>query len=347
MTTVNPAVLEDFVCEVFVGAGASQPNAAAVAKHLVDSNCAGHHSHGVLRVPEYLRDIAQGALDPAATPELTGTSSVAALVDGRWGFGQVAGLTATAKAIEVAAQQGLSIVGVRRCHHLGRMGDYVERAADANCVMLATAGGHPPIAVAPNGKEKVIGANPIAGAFPTAKESVVLDMATTAVAVGKVLIAAARDEVLAPGLVVDADGNPTTDPLALEAGGALLPFGGHKGYGLALISELLTTALVGSPPPEPGRGGAFARQAGIFIAIRLDLWCPSEEVLGTAAAFVEMVRASSSRAVTGVQVPGDPERAEREKHSAFGVGLEPTTVLALVDAATRMGVTVPAELQGG
>jgi hydroxycarboxylate dehydrogenase B len=342
---VKSEVLYGLVRCIFEEAGAGTDNAAVVAQHLVEANVAGHDSHGIIRVPEYLRDIAGGRLDPAAVPTVHTTSAVAARVDGNWGFGQVAARAATDVGIELATATGMSAVGIVRCHHLGRMGDYAERVARAGCVMVATAGGHPPVAVGYGGRDRLIGANPIAACFPTGDDSPLLvDMATTSVAVGKILVAAARGEKIPPGVLVDASGAPTSDPAAFAAGGALTPFGGHKGYALALFSELLTTALVGSPSEGNARGGVFAKQAALFIVLRLDLWRQSVDVVGTATARLAAVRTSPpADPRRPVQVPGDPER-EARRRNMDGVRIEEATLDTVVQAAASLGLTVPSNL---
>jgi hydroxycarboxylate dehydrogenase B len=344
---IRPDVLEGLVQTIFERAGASTENATVVAQHLVSSNLAGHASHGIIRVPEYLRDIDGGVLDPAAVPEVQTRSALVALVDGHWGFGQVAGVAATRASIELAASAGMSAVGVVRCHHLGRMGDYVERAADADCVMFVTAAGHPGLAVAYGGRGRLLGANPIAAGFPAGDEPFILDIATTTVAAGKVKVAAARGDQVPPGALVDAAGQPTTDPASFAAGGALTPFGGHKGFALAVLSELLTTALVGSPRDDAPLGGTFAKQATLFVTLRVDLWRSGEDAAGTAEARLDWIR-SSEAAEPGhpVQVPGDPERAARRKYSA-GIPVDQETYDALVGAAHKLSVEVPGGLVAG
>jgi hydroxycarboxylate dehydrogenase B len=344
MALIRPDVVEGLVQTILERAGASPENAVVVAQHLVSSNLAGHASHGIIRVPEYVRDIDLGILDPAAVPEVQGRSPLVALVDGHWGFGQVAGLAATRASIELATSAGMSAVGAVRCHHLGRMGDYVERAADADCVMFVTAAGHPGLAVAYGGRGRLLGANPIAAGFPAGNEPFVLDIATTTVAAGKVRVAAARGEQVAPGALVDAAGQPTTDPAAFAAGGALTPFGDHKGFALAVLSELLTTALVGSPGDEAPLGGTFARQATLFVTLRVDLWRSGQDAEETAESRLDWIR-SSDAADPGhpVQVPGDPERAARRKY-ASGIPVEQETLDGLVGVAHKLSVDVPGGL---
>ncbi len=347
MHLVRPDVLEGFLQTIFERAGASPENARIVAQHLVDSNLAGHASHGIIRVQEYLRDIEAGVLDPAAVPEVETRSPLVALVDGHSGFGQVAGVAATRASIELAASAGMSAVGVVRCHHLGRMGDYVERAAAENCVMFVTAAGHPGLAVAYGGRGRLLGANPIAAGFPAGEEPFILDIATTTVAAGKVRVAAARGEPVPPGVLVDAAGQPTTDPAAFAAGGALTPFGGHKGFALAVLSELLTTAFVGSPRDDAPSGGTFARQATLFVTLRVDLWRSGQDANDAAKSRLDWIR-SSQAAEPGhpVQVPGDPERAARHKYAA-GIPVEEETLDALVGLAHKLFIEVPGGLAVG
>ncbi len=350
--TTRPAAMRRLVAAIFEATGAPAASASEVADHLVDANLAGHHSHGVIRTPEYLRDIAAGALDPRAEPAVQPTSPVAAVVDGCWGFGQVAGRRATQVGVELARTSGIAAVGITRCHHLGRMGDYVERAAEAGCIMLATAGGHPPIAIAHGGRDRLFGANPLAAGFPTrsggspdaGKEAFVLDMATTSVAAGKVLVAAARGEQLPAGVLVDAEGAPSSDPSALAAGGALTPFGGHKGSALAVLAELLATALVGTPSDGGPLGGIFARQAALLVVLRADLWRPLDDVTRSAAATLSAVRAACP-VEPGVRVraPGDPER-EARRLQADGLTIDAATFDALLAAARQLQVEVPDDL---
>jgi hydroxycarboxylate dehydrogenase B len=343
---IRPDILQRLVQTVFERAGASPENARVVAEHLVSSNLAGHASHGIIRVPEYLRDIEAGILDPAAVPEVQTRSPVVALVDGRWGFGQVAGVAATRVSVELAASAGMSAVGVVRCHHLGRMGDYVERAAADNCVMFVTAAGHPGLAVAYGGRGRLLGANPIAAGFPAGNEPFVLDIATTTVAAGKVKVAAARGEQVPAGVLVDAAGQPTTDPAAFAAGGALTPFGGHKGFAFAVLSELLTTALVGPLSDEAPGEGTFGKQATLFVTLRVDLWRSAQDANEAAESRLDWIRRSEA-ADPGhpIQVPGDPERATRRKYTT-GIPVEEETYDAVVGAADKLGIEVPGELAG-
>jgi hydroxycarboxylate dehydrogenase B len=344
---IRPDVLEGLVQTIFERAGAGPENSVVVAQHLVSSNLAGHASHGVIRVPEYLRDIDGGVLDPAAVPEVQIRSPLVALVDGHSGFGQVAGVAATRAGIELAAAAGMSAVGVVRCHHLGRMGDYVERAADADCVMFVTAAGHPGLAVAYGGRGRLLGANPIAAGFPAGDEPFILDIATTTVAAGKVRVAAARGDQVPPGVLVDSAGQPTTDPAAFAAGGALTPFGGHKGFALAVLSELLTTALVGSPRDEAPLGGTFARQAALFVTLRVDLWRSGQDATEAAESRLNWIRSSdTSEPGHPVQVPGDPERAARRKYAA-GVPVDEESLDALVGLAHKLSIEVPGGLVAG
>jgi LDH2 family malate/lactate/ureidoglycolate dehydrogenase len=232
------------------------------------------------------------------------------------------------------------------------MGDYVERAAGEGCVMLTMAGGHPPIAVPHGGRDRLFGANPLAAGFPTrsggppeaAKDAFVLDMATTSVAVGKVLVVAAAGEQLPAGVLVDADGAPSTDPSALSAGGSLTPFGGHKGSALAVLAELLATALIGSPSDGGALGGAFARQAALLVVLRADLWRPLDDVARSAAATLSAVRAARP-VEPGVPVlaPGDPEREARLQQAQW-LSIDAATLDALLATARQLQVEVPEDL---
>jgi LDH2 family malate/lactate/ureidoglycolate dehydrogenase len=326
--------------------GAPPDIAALVADHLVDANLTGHDSHGVLRLPDYVRQARTGVLDPERRPRLVRDSGPTATVSGEWGFGQAGAVMATDEAVFRAHKHGVAAVALVRCTHLGRLGNYMERGCADGVAALAWVGGlgltH--AAVPYGGSRGAYGANPIAAGFPTDGGPVILDFATTAVAGGKVLVAQAAGEELAPGCIVDAEGRPTTDPAAFIAGGALLPFGGHKGYALAVIAELLGQALSGSDlAAEEGFGGeTFPKAGALFVALDPAAFRAPLEALRAATAFVERVRAvPPAPGFDAVYLPGEPEALRRAERERDGIPVERPTWEAIVDVATELDVTVP------
>ena len=326
--------------------------ARRVAGSLVDANLVGHDSHGVLRIPQYLEDLRAGLIVADAVPKVIREKPSAALVDGGWTFGQISAAFATEEAIARAKATGLAAVGLVRASHIGRLGEWASRAASQGVVCLVTAGGFGGRGAAPfGGRAVAFGTNPMALAFPAPGPAgaadgdplVLVDFATSAIAAGKIRFAVAKGEPLPPGSIVDRDGNPTTDPAAFYAGGMLLPFGGHKGYGLAVAIELLGQALTGSDAfAEEGRGGpVYGRSGALFVALSADLFRSFGEYAASAEAFVEKVRSvPPAPGVAEVLLPGDPERRSRETRLREGVPLPDSTWEALMAAGNALGVEV-------
>jgi len=337
--------LDELVTRVFAAAGAPPDVAAEAADALVDSNLAGHDSHGVMRVPEYVEAIQAGEIRPAARPVVASDRGAVALVSGEWGFGQVAGRVAADEAVERARAHGVAAVGLVRVTHLGRMGAYPERAAAAGCVLLVWVGGlgGPLGAVPHGGARRAFGANPFAAGFPVeGGEPVVVDFATTSIAIGKVMVARAQGRPVPPGSLVDRDGRPSTDPDDLFDGGAMLPFGGHKGYCVAMLAELLGQVLTGSDDIGEAHGGeVFERSGALFVGVHAGAFRPGERVAHAARTIVDRVRAvPPAPDVDRVQVPGEPEARTRAERAERGIELPTPTWDALLAVAGSLGVAV-------
>ena len=212
-----------------------------MARSLVLSNLVGHDSHGVIRLAQYAAWIADGQIRPAAAARRPAPQA-AAVVDGGWGFGQPAAQLATRTAAELAREHAVAAVTIRDCNHVGRLGEYVAELASAGLMGLAFCNSG--AVVAPfGGTGRALGTNPFAWAAPGAgPDPLVLDFSTAGVAEGKLRVAGAEGREVAPGLIVDSGGQPTTRPEDFFAGGALLPFGGHKGSGMSIMIELLRRA---------------------------------------------------------------------------------------------------------
>jgi uncharacterized oxidoreductase len=246
---VTAAELTALAERVVIALGAAQRTATIVARSLVDANLAGHDSHGVRRLPAYAAFVRAGQIRPDAVPQAEPAQGAAAVVDGAMGFGQPAAALATDVVADLAAAHGTATVAISRCNHVGRLGEWAGRLAERGLAAIALANADP--CVAPfGGRERRLGTNPLAWAVPREEGAppVVMDWATAAMAEGKLSIARAAGEEVPPGIVVDADGRPSSDPGAFYAGGALLPFGGHKGSGLSVMIELLGGILSGAAP---------------------------------------------------------------------------------------------------
>lgn len=342
------------VCRtVFLAAGATEANATRVTEALVDSNLVGHDSHGVIRVIQYLQAIEAGHMDPAAEPEVVKETAVTSLVDGKWTFGQVSAELAMRKAIEHARQQGIAISGLIHGYHIGRLGEYSEMAHSAGIIGMVMAGGFggtggaSATGVAPyGGARPAFGTNPVSFGIPAGKEPpVMVDFASSAVAAGKIALARAKGAPLPPGWIVDKDGRPSTDAEDFYNGGALLTFGGHKGYGLAVAIELLGQALTGGDDiAETQRGGGtYTRSGSIFVAIDPGIFRPAQQFTAAVDATVERIKAvPPAVGFDEVLLPGEPEQRSRARRLVEGISLPDSSWETLVKLASKYGVDVAA-----
>ncbi len=330
---------------VFAAAGSDGDVASRVATALVDANLAGHDSHGVIRIPQYVDSVRAGEILPDARPMVVKETAVSALVDGGWGYGQVTAERATMEAVKRARVQGLSAVAAVRCNHIGRLGEYSEMAAREGMIACVIAGGFGgEAAAAPfGGKTGLFGTNPLSFGFPAYGETAMLvDFATTAVAAGKIRVARAKGASLPPGSILDRDGQHTTNPEDFYHGGVMLPFGGHKGYALSMVVELLGRVLTGADSyAEGGRGGAVYGQSGTFVlAIDPTLFRDRGSYEQAVTETCDRVRAvPPAPGFDEVLVPGDPEARSRIQRQRDGIEVEQATIDAILATALSLGVT--------
>jgi LDH2 family malate/lactate/ureidoglycolate dehydrogenase len=332
---------------IFRAAGASPANAARVTEAMVSANLAGHDSHGVQHIPGYVAEIERGAIDPTGQPAVLRETDTTALVSGGWTFGHVGAAYAARLAIEKARRQHLAAVSLVEVHHIGRLGEYGEMGVTAGIVVIAAAGfGHRHPNVAPyGGARALLATNPMTIGIPTGEQpGMVLDFATSIVAAGKVSLAHAKGEQLPPGMVIDREGRPTTEPRDLFEGGALLPFGGHKGFALALAIEFLGRILGGGEAHATGnRGGNYYGESGtLFLAIDPATFRPAADYAAAAADLVGRVKATPpAPGFDAVLIPGDPERQARAARLANGIPIPTSTWEAIGATARTYGVALP------
>lgn len=272
--------LQAFVERAVLAMGAPSPVAAEVARHLVRANLSGHDSHGVLRLSQYEAEVDAGALRPDAETVLLLDTTATALFDAGRGFGQWSTMVATGWAAERAHQCGVAAAAVRHSTHIGRLGEYTERIAEAGLIGVVTVGQAGPGAgtVAPyGGAARFLSTNPWSICVPAGgRPPMLFDAATSTVAEGKVRLARVKDAEVPLGVIRDAAGRPSRDPVQLYAGGSLTVLGGvlagHKGYGLSLASALVGgLAMIGDlEPTSAGTGNGplpgEPRLAGVFVA---------------------------------------------------------------------------------
>ena len=333
--------LQKIGAALLVGAGASREEADTVARGCVAANLAGHDSHGIILIPTYVERIKVGHIVPGAPFKIVQESPTTTAIDGHWGFGFVVNERAMRLTIEKAKTANVAAATVFRQSHVGRLGAYPLMAAQAGMIGIATAdSGRSPKAVAPyGGREARLGTNPISIAVPSDLSGpLCLDMATSAVAVGKLTLAQARGEKIPLGWIVDSEGKHTTDPARFRPGGALLPLGGTEGYkgsGLAVIVEILCGLLTGLGfGVEPsGR-----HNDGCFLAVfNVDAFRPLAEFKREVAEFARYLKETPlSEGSTGVFYPGEVEYLREQERRKSGVEVEDATWKKLRTLASEL-----------
>jgi uncharacterized oxidoreductase len=348
MPIVQADLLENVITGIFRARGVPDAEAGIVAAHLVDAEACGVTSHGVLRVPQYVEALADGRIVPGAQLRVLSETAATAVLDGQHGFGQVMALRAMDLATDRARRAGVGAVTLCNCSHTGRLGSYTEHAARQGlaALMMVNAGGHGQWVAPFGGVAGRLSTNPVSIAVPFGGDAaLVLDMATSVAPEGKVRAALAAGNSLPEGWIIDDQGRPATNPSALygppsglpassapglpafSARGALLPFGGHKGFGLALLIDALAGGLSGAgcctDPTTPGP----AKTDGIFlVAVQIAAFCPVVEFRRNIERLVQHVKSSPpAPGVTEVLVAGEWEARTKSQRLREGIPVEPAT----------------------
>ena len=345
---VDQAKLRTLAHRIVVAGGSKPDEAEIVADHLVEANLRGHDSHGVGMLVAYVRDFESGTLKPNQKPEVVSDTGTISVWDAHAGYGQVVARQAVEWAIGAAKQHGVAVNGLRNAHHIGRVGTYGEIAARAGMVSMHfvnVASGPPPVAPF-RGREGRFLTNPVCIAIPgtASNEPILLDFATSRVAMGKVRVAHNAGKKMLDGALLDHQGKPTTNPAVMytEPKGVVLPFGEHKGSGLALVCELLAGAIVGSAtvttmtPPERGIINGM-----LSIVIDPAKLSTRDSMLAEIDAMISWVKsAKPSDPDMPVLIAGEPERMARAERMAKGVDVEDETWRQLLAIAERYQISV-------
>lgn len=333
---LRPDRLKDYTAQVLINVGMPADDAALVADSLVEANVRGVDSHGVLRLPNYVEKLKTGGTRARPEIRIVRDGPATAVVDGDHGMGQVVGAFAMRLALDKARQTGVGMVLVRNSEHFGAAAYYAMMAPPEGMIGVASTN-TPPIMAPWGGRRPTIGNNPIAVAVPVGDDRpIVLDMAMSKVAAGKVRLAAKKGQKIPLGWIVDSEGRPSDNPLDYD-GGALLP-GDHKLYGLAVIVEALTSALSGAAmlsdvvswmddPTRPMNAGHA------FMAIRIDAFMPREEFAERMGRLVGELRGSPpAPGVERIMLPGEVEHdAAERRRQGFDVPV------ALFEDLCRLG----------
>lgn len=340
MPTLSIGTLLDISQRVLEALGTPPDLAQIVGHALVEANLAGHDSHGVIRLPQYAGLVRDGQIKPAERASVTHQINATARVDGAWGWGQPAAQLATRTLIELARQFGVAAVTINRCNHVGRLGEYVETIARAGLMGMAMSNIDPAVA-AFGGRARLFGTNPMAYAVPRGDDHdpLLVDFATASVAEGKLQVARAKGEKIAPGLILDKNGHPSQDPMDFYDDGVLLPFGGHKGYGLSVMVELFGGALSGMAPsslPEYGGGNGT-----LLMALNIAPFVPVEQFIGQVEGLCANIKATpTAPGFDEVLLPGEPESVARRERRMKGIMLPDATWEAIKSLAETLHVPV-------
>lgn len=320
--------LVDLLYRVFIAHGTSEEVAQTLAENCASAQRDGSHSHGVFRIPGYLSSLASGWVDGRAVPVVEDAGAAFVRVDAANGFAQPALAAARALLVAKARSAGIAILAIRSSHHFAALWPDVEPFAEEGLVALSMVNSM--TCVVPHGAQKpVFGTNPIAFAAPrTGGGPIVFDLATSAIAHGDVQIAAREGRQLPPGMGVDAQGLPTQDSKAILQGGALLPFGGHKGSALSMMVELLAAALTGGNfsfgfdwSQHPGAQTPWTGQ--IIIVIDPDKGSGQQFAQRSEELVRQLHQAGQAR------MPGDRRYAERARSNAHGIAIRQSDWLQL------------------
>ena len=350
MIVIDHTALHEIATRVFSAAGSDPEEARVIADHLIGANLRGHDSHGVGLIPNYLQHLAGGTVFANRKGRVVSENGSLIVYDGERAWGQIAAREATMVGIAKAHDTGVAVVALRNPHHIGRVGTYGEMCAEAGLVsfhFVNVTDARP--AVAPwRGSDARFSTNPVCIAIPGSEPErpIILDMATSVVAMGKVRVARNKGEQLKPGILIDGEGKPTTDPAAMyrQPRGALTTFGEHKGYALAFVCEMLAGALCGSGTMRPERqGGTTATNGMLTIVIDPSRLVDRSWLQDEIAAMTRYITASPPRHPDEpVLIPGDPERLMRAERIKNGVPIDDETWRELTVAARGFNVLVEA-----
>lgn len=337
-----------------LSSASGNPDAAhRVATRLVGANLTGHDSHGVGMIPAYVEGILAGQLIPDASATIAKDKGPFLLVDGGQGFGHIVAEQAMEMAIERAKSSHFAVLSLRNSFHLGRLGDWGAMAAEAGfiCILYANVLSSRPIVAPFGGSDARFVTNPYCTAIPATDKHpmFLLDMATSTIAMGKARVADLSGKQVPKGCVIDAQGNPTTDPSVMfsEPAGSLTTFGQHKGFGLALLGDILGGSFSGGGAYLPERE-VTSRILNNMMAILIDpnVFDAAEDFGIDIDKYTDWVKASPpAPGVKAVQLPGDPERSSAEDRKANGIFLDAGTLAQLREAAVLAGVP-QAEMDG-
>lgn len=346
MPTYSSKQLKQIGQKIFKAAGVSEDEAQIVTDLLVKSNLVGHDSHGIIRIPQYINLIKNEMIQPGVESEIIRETPSTAVVDGKWGFGQVVASRSMEMAIEKAKQTSISVVSTNHSNHVGRLSDYAMMAAEQDMIGMMTVNNHGAgLCAAPyGGYERRLSTNPICFAIPTGNDPIVMDITSSVVAEGKLRVKRNRGQEIPDGWIVDGYGKPSTNPADFykEPNGALLPLGGalgYKGFGLSMVIDILSGGL--------SHAGCSRRDAerignGLFMqVINVSNFIPIEEFYSETNNLIEFVRSSKlAQGFDEILIPGEPEMRVEKQRSEEGIFVDDETLRQIKEIAQKLGVEI-------
>ncbi|HLZ69241.1 MAG TPA: Ldh family oxidoreductase [Dehalococcoidia bacterium] len=344
MPAIQAPELATLATAIYRAAGTPDEHTQIVVAHQVGANLAGHDSHGVALLPNYVQRIDRGHIMPEARPTILQETPTTLAVNGHWGFGPVVSEWTMARCIDKARAMHVAMATVREQSHVGRLADYPLMAARAGFIALMMCdSGQSTKLVAPfGGREARLGTNPICIAFPSDLPGpVFLDMATSGVAAGKLMVARARKQPIPLGWILDKQGRPTTDPNDYYDGGIMLPLGGaegHKGYGLSFAVETLASLL-------PGLGFGIDPQGrhndgACMLVLDPAPFLPTAEFKAQVEAFVRYLKETPpAEGFSEVLYPGEQEYRTEQQRRRDGIPIEDETWGRITAVAERFGLS--------
>jgi len=319
---VTAQELKDTATKILISAGVTESEAASVADHLAEANLKGRDSHGISRLVGLMKGIEKKSINPETSLKVVQETPAMALLDANHSIGQIVAMKAMNMAVEKAHKIGIGIVSMRNASHIGFLGYYADQAAKQGMVGIVFTNTEPAMS-ATGGAEPVLGTNPICIGIPTKTEPMVIDMATSIVARGKIIEYERNGKPIPKGWAIDKEGLDTEDATAALAG-SLLPIAGPKGYCLAFAFDILTGALAGAAVGTDVKGTVHPEEVctkgDLFIAIAPELFNGSPDFLNKVEHLGEQVKSSKKApGVTRILLPGDPELMTREKRLQEGI----------------------------
>ena len=344
---ISEQSLHTVVTSILTAYGSSAAETRIVADHLVMANLTGHDSHGAGMVPTYVKSIQAGLLKPNTPPVLVSDSGSIMVFDGQRGFGQRVAREAMDLALERCRETGLVLMALRNAHHIGRVGSYGEQSIAAGLISLhfVNVTDHPPLVTPYNGAKARLLTNPLCFAMPATGQhpAALLDMATSKIALGKARVALLAGKPVDEGCLIDAQGQPATDPRVLLADprGALTPFGDYKGFGIAFFCEILAGALTGGGTIQPGNkvhGSIINNMLTIIVdpARLVDVDWMKQEIDALTDYILDSPAVDETRGP--VMIAGTPERQARAERHRTGIPIDANTWQELQEAVRAVGL---------